>query len=387
MRLYDNPQQPARSLAETRLQLDLAGETAVIDWNLTADFIYDDLADTHGPALDRGRGAVDLREAYVGFAPLEFLDVKLGRQILTWGTADFVFINDLFPKDWNAFLLGRDDDYLKAPADAVRLSFYASLVNVDIAYTPRFAADRYINGRRLSYFNPVMGRVAGQDAILRVDRPGAAFADDEWALRLHRLLHGFELALYAYNGFWKSPAGFTPADGRATFPRLRSIGGSLRGPLGPGIVHAETGYYASRDDGAGRNPLVANSEVRFVIGYELEAARNLTVGLQYYLEALRHHGAYRRALAPGQPARDAQRHLLTTRITWRTHRQNLIWSLFAFVSPSDSDAYLRPELSYQLDDRWRLEGGLNVFLGTRRHTFFGQFEDDSNAYLAVRYAF
>ncbi|MFW6031595.1 MAG: hypothetical protein ACOC9T_03300, partial [Myxococcota bacterium] len=32
------------------------------------------------------------------------------------GTGDLVFLNDLFPKDWRSFLLGRDLDYLKAPS-------------------------------------------------------------------------------------------------------------------------------------------------------------------------------------------------------------------------------------------------------------------------------
>jgi len=31
--------------------------------------------------------------------------------------------------------------------------------------------------------------------------------------------------------------------------------------------------------------------------------------------------------------------------------------------------------------------GANVFLGRRDHTFFGQFEHDSNVYAGVRYSF
>ncbi|MFC7000765.1 hypothetical protein ACFQMB_03790 [Pseudobowmanella zhangzhouensis] len=37
----------------------------------------------------------------------QHLDLKLGRQVLTWGTGDYVFLNDLFPKDWLAFFVTR----------------------------------------------------------------------------------------------------------------------------------------------------------------------------------------------------------------------------------------------------------------------------------------
>ena len=67
--------------------------------------------------------------------------------------------------------------------------------------------------------------------------------------------------------------------------------------------------------------------------------------------------------------------------------QNLELSLFAFYSPSDSDAYLRPRVSYKIDDHWKAEIGGNVFLGAERHIFFGQFANNTNIYAALRYGF
>ncbi len=74
--------------------------------------------------LDSGDGAFDLREASLVFSPSADTDVKVGRQILTWGTGDLVFINDLFPKDWVSFFIGRDVEYLKAPSDALKVSAF-----------------------------------------------------------------------------------------------------------------------------------------------------------------------------------------------------------------------------------------------------------------------
>ncbi|MCF8109628.1 MAG: hypothetical protein K9J81_11630, partial [Desulfohalobiaceae bacterium] len=67
--------------------------------------------------------------------------------------------------------------------------------------------------------------------------------------------------------------------------------------------------------------------------------------------------------------------------------QDLTLSLFTFYSPSDDDIYLRPRVSYEINDAWTVESGGNLFFGEHRYTFFGQFEDNSNWYLSLRYAF
>ena len=67
--------------------------------------------------------------------------------------------------------------------------------------------------------------------------------------------------------------------------------------------------------------------------------------------------------------------------------QNLAVSLFAYYSPSDADAYLRPSVSYKIDDHWSAEVGGNVFVGKDDHTFFGQFDRNTNVYAALRWSF
>lgn len=197
LRTQDDPHESkTATLAETRLQLNLF---KALDWakfRIKSDFLYDGVVE----------GAnVDLREANAFFTPFDFMDLKVGRQILTWGTGDYIFINDLFPKDFKSFFIGRDDEYLKAPSDALKASFYANPLNLDFVYTPRFNPDRFIDGERLSYFNPQLGRLAGQDAVISLLNRDEWFEDSEIAWRLYRDIKGYGLALYGYNGFWKSP--------------------------------------------------------------------------------------------------------------------------------------------------------------------------------------
>ncbi|NOZ24321.1 MAG: hypothetical protein GXP25_24860, partial [Planctomycetes bacterium] len=374
------------SIGETRLQLEMEKGFDFATFKLTTDWLYDPVSGRHALNLETGQGFLDVREASAQTSPLDFMDVKIGRQILTWGTGDMLFLNDLFPKDWNSFFIGRDVEYLKAPSDALKVSLFSDLANLDVVYTPRFDADRFIDGRRISYWNNMLGRTAGKDAIVQSDRPSIWFDDFELATRLSRNIKAYELAAYTYYGFWKSPGGMDPVTFDATFPPLSVYGASIRGPLYKGIANAEVAYYESRNDRGGEDPFINNSESRLLVGYEQEIAKDLTAGIQYYLEYMMDYGDYRWKLPPGIPPREQDRHVLTFRITQLLLNQNLKLSFFAYYSPSDSDAYLRPSVSYKINDNWTAEMGGNVFLGLNRHTFFGQFENDTNAYVALRWS-
>lgn len=386
-RTRDPIDQRHTSLAELRLELEKEVQWGSWNGKLTVDLLYDDIADSQHVDLETGEGWLDAREAWIQRRLGQSIDLKLGRQVLTWGVGDLLFINDLFPKDWKSFLAGRDEQYLKAPSDALRIGFYSDVANVNLVYTPRFDSDRYIDGGGLSYYDPNSGAIVGVHHPVVTDKPKQSFEDGELALRIYRQVFSFELALYGYHGYWKSPAGFDPVEAKATFPPLRIYGASVRGPLGPGIFSGEVGYYDSYRDSDGDNPLINNSEWRALVGYEWEVANETTLGLQYYVEMLQDYSAYRRSLSPIQPARDENRQLLTARVTRLAMRQNLTASLFVFYSPSDHDFYWRPKVSYKVTDNWLVEGGMNLFEGRDMHTFFGQFESNSNLYAAVRCSF
>ncbi len=379
------------SIGETRLQLDWEKRLEELTVKFTGDFLYDQAHNHHSNVnLVRGTGWFDLRQLWVRTSPLEFMDLKIGRQVLTWGTGDLLFLNDVFPKDWRSFFIGRDLEYLKAPADAVRASFFTDIADFDIVYIPRFMPSRGIEGRRLSYYNPVLGRRAGADAVVDPPLPDDCFRADELAVRVKRRFGSWEAAGYGYAGYWSTPEGTDPATGRPFHPGLNVYGGSLRGPVGSGIVNVEGAWYDSRNDRGGTDPLIRNSELRLLAGYETDLpdiAKDLTVGGQYYVEIMDDYNAYRDALPPGMHPGDRCRHVMTFRVTKLLMNQYLELSLFAYYSPSDGDAYLRPKIAYDIDDHWKVELGGNVFFGAAEHTFFNQFARNSNIYLSLRYGF
>jgi hypothetical protein len=360
------------TLGELRLRAETRYDHGAFRVDFKGDLLYDHVVEE----LD-----TEVRELALSFSPLRRLDVRLGRQVLTWGTGDLLFLNDLFPKDFISFFAGRDEDYLKSPSDALRVSIFTAPVNIDLAWTPRFQADDYLYGERFVFWNPQLGESVAPAEPRRAEEPDSG----ELALRLFRTLGPTEYALYGYLGRWKQPVGIDAATGMPRFPRLRTWGASIRTPMHRGLVNAELAWYDSRDDRSGEDPLTPNSELRMLVGYEQELVRNLTAGTQLYAERIQHHDRLIANSPDPERARDQWRSVATLRLTYRALQDALTSSLFVFASPSDEDYYLRPSVSWRRDDHWTFSGGLNVFGGSEEYTFFGQLEDNSNAWVRVRY--
>ncbi|WP_432698612.1 hypothetical protein ACQUQP_09790 [Marinobacterium sp. YM272] len=376
-RLQDDPALAEdKTLAEVRAHLEWAADKGAAHYSLKGDLYAD--------AVENGV-KLDLREAMVQLTPLDWLDLQVGQQVSTWGTGDMLFLNDLFPKDWKSFFAGRDETYLKAPAPSIRISLYAERFSLDLVWTPVFEPDRYIDGERFSYFSPLSGtQLAVPDGKLHADEPNAFPQDGEFAARLSGRQQSLEWALYGYRGFWKQPLGLDK-HGEPTFPRLDVYGASLRGPLAGGIANTEIAWYEGKDD-AGDNPRTPNDQLRWLVGFDHELVPNLNGAVQYYLEWTQDYDQLKLS-SPDAYRPDELRQVVTLRLTWKLMRDNLTLSWFNYYSPTDQDYYLRPSLSYRIDDHWTLSSGANLFGGDAPHTFFGQFEDGSNLWARLRYGF
>ena len=357
--------------------MDLSYFSDRVDLAFKGDLIADAVADE----IDG-----DVRLATVTLRALDWLDIRAGRQVLTWGTGDLVFLNDLFPKDFVSFFIGRDDEFLKAPSNSLKMTFYTGPANLDVVWS-NFAPDRFITGERLSFFDPeVPGLVSAETMGGPLESRLPSNDLGELGLRLFGNRGGYELAAYGYHGFFKQPVGFDPDEDVATHPRLAVYGGSARGTLLGGVTNFEGAYYDSLDDQEGNDPNTPNSQLRGLVGYERELFRNFTVGLQYYVEWTLDYDRLIASSSWPQFEPPERRHLFTTRLTYRLLQQTLTLSLFAFAAPWDGDGYLKPALTYNWTDALAIAGGANILFGPDP-TFFGQLENNSNVFFRIRYSF
>ena len=348
----------------------------------------------------------DIRDASVFVRGGSWFSMRFGRQVLTWGTGDFLFLNDLFPKDFNSFFIGRADEYLKAPSTSIKTTFMMKKVGLDLVWTPIFESDRFIDGERLSFFNPLLGEIQGDRTTVTLPDGSEVPASPieplfpDKRLRngtVHGRLYGsagpVELAAYGYVGFWPQPTALTGPPGdpanppQLTFARLAVYGGSVRAPLGGGLFNVEGAFYDSFEDRAGTDPTIPNSQFRGLAGYERELFPKFQMGLQYYLEyTLQHAELIANSFFP-EFEQNRFRHVLTLRLTQLLVMDKLELSLFTFFSPDELDTYIRPRITYKIIDPLAFVAGANLMFGRYDYTFFGQLKENTNVYVRLRYSF
>lgn len=366
-------------LGEERLRLELKGATGSGEafFLVKGDAFHDAVAnEIHG----------DLRETYAGYAKGS-VDLRFGRHIVTWGTGDLFYINDVFPKDWASFFSGRPMEYLKLGVDGFRTQIFSKILNADLLVLPFFTPDQSLSTERFFFFDPF----SGVSNRVRTE-PDARFSNIESGVRLYRNIAGNDLSFYFYRGFWRTPSVTadnltTPTMVTAFHPDLFVYGLSLQRNLLGGVMSWEGGYYDSREDNDGNDPVISNSQWRFLTAYQRELWRDFTASFQFYGEVMDHYDTYRSTLHTRFPLQDQFRAVTSVRLTQWLRYQTWKLSLFAAVSPTDVDYFFQPEISYHVTDSLGLSVGANIFGGRNETTFFGQLEKNDNVFLNARYDF
>ncbi|MBI5137518.1 MAG: hypothetical protein HZA24_09345 [Nitrospirae bacterium] len=328
-------------------------------------------------ALDDTR--VITQEIY-GDLLAEKSSTRVGRQVITWGVGDLLFVNDAFPKDWVAFFTGQPMQYLKLGSDALKLNAYPGVASVELVIAG-FRPDNLPDSQRFVFADPLPAGLP-RYTVEPDDSPSGL----ELSGRISSYFDNWEAAGYVSRTHYRSPAwrvGTSEIVG--AYPRLNTVGASLTGPIGKGILNLEAGYYDSPEDRSGRDPSIENRQFRALTGYSRQLWEEATLGLQLYGEWMRDHSAYRDTLPAGFPMKDRVREVATVRYTQLFAYQTLTFNLFAFIGLNEQDHYVIPSLRYAFTDNLWAETGFNFFGGDRIGTF-GAMRDNRNVYVAARYA-
>ncbi|MDA8085912.1 MAG: hypothetical protein M0Z75_04360 [Nitrospiraceae bacterium] len=373
-----NPDGDYFKLAEERVQLKLDANKDPFRVFVKGDFFHDWIA---GRKFDS-----DLREGYFEYTSGKW-GATVGRQIITWGVGDLVFINDVFPKDYDAFFSGRPLEYLKKGADAVKFGVYPDFASFDVVIIPFFTPNKYPSPDRFWLFNP-MPQITNRPEV----EPPVSLKNTEVALRAYRQVAGFDTSVYFYRGFYRQPYAATdnplaPTRLNLTFPELSVYGASAQGSALGGVLSLEAGYYDSRQNENGTDPFLPNSQTRMLVGYQRQPWTDFTAEVQYYVEYMQHYSEYLANLPAGIPAVPRWNDLMSLRLVQMLRHQTLKLSWFMFYSPAVGDFMLNPEVKYNFTDSvWAAVGG-NVFGGGNSASQFGQLARDNNTYVQVRYEF
>ena len=364
---------------EERLRGEITGGDESTAFNLKVDLVHDSVSDEDN---------IDIREGYIDYRSDNY-DLRIGRQIITWGAGDLLFINDTYPKNYSALFSGQPLEYLKIGSDAAKLSVYSDVISAELVVIPFFEPYQLPDSKRFFLFNPMPGLDVTEEI------PREEIENSEIALRLYRQMGRFDTSFYLYKGFFKLPGMKTddpvlPTTAILFYPKLAVYGFSMQGAFADGVLSIEGGYYDSRDDRNGNDPTISNSSAKYILGYSKQLWTDFTAGVQYYGEYMQDYGEYENSLISlpaGFPKTDQVHQLITVRLTQMLKYNTLRLGLFTFYSPDEEDYFVIPEARYNITDSLWTSIGVNIFGGKDSRTFFGQLEKNDNLFATLRYEF
>jgi len=270
------------------------------------------------------------------------LSLKVGRQSLSWGLGDYIFINDLFAKNWQSFFNGDDVQYLKSPTDALKLSYFMDSLGIDVVYQPKTSRDILIT-------SPSVLGTPQRSSI---------------NTRLHFSHQQSDYAFYASDGWVNAPQRVSR---QLEYLAQKTLGASMITPVLTGLFKAELGqYWQTAANGSSFN------QQRLLLGYEWELITGISASTQLYIEHDSHSNARN------------NRQLITTKLSYTS--DNALWtsSVMAFYSPNHSDSYFRASATHRYSDSVSVTAGINNLAGAD-DTFFGSLSQTNNIYLRFTY--
>src|SRR5262249_2266421 len=239
---------------------------------------------------------------------------------------------DVFPKNFESFFLGRPPAYLKEPSPALRVM----IPHLEVVVFPTFQPDILPSPERFAIPDPLPAGVPRM-----FDKPPRELGNIEAAVRISANLLRWDVAVYGYRGFYRSPSllppdpTMPPQELRFHYPRLNTAGASAEGPLFGGLFGLEGAFYDSEDDRSGTDPFLPNSEVRGLAAFARPVWEDGSIAVQLYVQGI---------------LEDSVRWTVTLRFTQLLFNQTLQLSLFSFFGISDGDAYVIPSVRYAVTD-------------------------------------
>ena len=341
--------------SRTRLRLEMRADYGEASLYSSMNLAYNSL-------LKDQTGAF-LREAYFDYAG-DFLEVKAGRQIVTWGVADGLRITDLIsPMDYTEFMANDYDD-IRVPVNAIDLKIPGEHVSAEVIFVPVPEYFVMPSGEDNPWTMPLPERT-------RMDLSGTPekrLKNSEYGGRLRFFLENLDFSLTALHTFNKSPvtvASYNPQTDsvliRGVYKPMNVFGGDVSIPMGEFVVRGEIAEYFDEPIAfSNSGGYLLRNTLNALVGIDWYAGNNWTFMAQYMHKFV---GRYREKLGIEEHSS-----MVTARISKELLNNTLKFSLYGMLDVDNLGYYVRSAADYLLSDQITVSFGADGF-GGKRGTF------------------
>jgi len=332
---------------------------------------------------------IGLREAYLDMY-FNSVDLRIGKQQIIWGKADGVFITDIVsPKDLSEFLL-RDFDEIRMGVTSLKADYYLGDNTFEVVWLPVFSPT--VMPPEGSIWRPAFSFPMSPIFDCSRETVKPSLQNSELFAKYSALTSRVDFEVMAGYAWDDDPTmhvvkSINPAthqlDGLTVFPehhRLAIGGGSFSTTLGPFVVRGEGAYY----NGKYFNSIDPNLPESVVQKNYL----HYLIGLDYTLWDIHLSSQFiQQAILDYDPMIEQDEHEnMGTFLASRDFlNETLNVQLFVYYGFNNSDALIRPKVTYDLADGFELLLGANIFTGNAG--WFGQYDNNDMVYTKIKYSF
>lgn len=335
----------------------------------------------------------DLRELYVDWYGDSF-DLRIGKQKILWGKADGVFITDLVsPKDLSSFLT-KDIGELRLGVTGIKFDYFAGPHQLEAVWLPLFTPT----------ILPAQGSIWSvspdfpvSSTMMPATLPESSLKNAEYFARYSYLGSLFDFQLMG-GWFWNDTPAIAITDKKFTpdpSPAIASItitpeyyqvsvaGLAASLPLGPLVVKTEGAYTWNQRYQENMSPQakgwVEKDSLQYLVGGDISFV-GITFSLQWIQDIVLDYDDVLQ--------RDEMINSMTAILQRTFNRETIKVELFSVINLTDSDAMIKPQLSWLPGNGFQASLGGWLFLGESGGSGqFAQYSENNGIYLSTAYYF
>ena len=332
---------------------------------------------------------IGLREAYMDIY-FNSVDLRIGKQQIIWGKADGVFITDIIsPKDLSEFLL-RDFDEIRMGITSLKADYYLGDNTFEFVWAPNFTSTQMPDENSIWY--PQLDFPVPPVFDYSQKEVAATLENSEVFAKFSAITSAIDFEIMAGYMWDDDPTmhiskTINPQTHQLTgltvtprHHRLGLAGGSFSSTLGGFVLRGEGAYYNGKyfnsEDSTLTDGTVKKNYIHYLVGVDY-TLWDIRLSSQFIQQAI---------LDYENPIKnDEFENTMTVLASKDFLRETLRLELFSYIGLNNSDALIRPKITYDLADGFELLLGANIFLGSEGR--FGQYDDNDMVYTKIKYSF
>ena len=352
---------------------------------------------------DPNRNRIYIDEAYLNLY-FDNLDIKLGKQIYSWGRADgFNPTDNLSSWDFTDILDIEDE---KIGVISARADYYIDDWTITGVVLPTFTESllpqnnsRWYPSEIKNPFYPFAGgeRIGAKFNLTDPVKPDEIFSNLQYALKLSGTLGGWDFSLSWFDGYDDLPALHTQAQlsqdlseiavtAEPVYHRRKSVGADFATIIGDVNFRGEAAYYIT-EDWEGKDPFIDDPYFQYVLGADytfndLIGDNDLFVLLEWVQEI---QTPDRNTVYQITDLNHIFRKTVMGKLDFKFDDYsklyvNYVWNI------ETKDWYFQPGIDVSITDGVQLRTSVDL-LGGEEDSFFGTYKDNNRVQVRLKYSF